>query len=153
MVVKPSAEVEQVQKEEPVEEKKEEPAPVRKEEPKPEPVVEKPNLNFKNILFEFDSGVLKTDSYAVLDGIAREMRKAPSTKFVIDGHSSAEGTAEYNMSLSIDRANAVKMYLVNAGISPDNLSTKGYGATKPATSNDTEHDRALNRRVEIKVVK
>lgn len=153
MVVKPSAEVEQVQVEEPVEEKKEEPIPVRKEEPKPEPVVEKPNFNFSNIQFEFDSSVLKTDSYEVLDRISREIRKAPSTRFVINGHSSIEGTAEYNMSLSIDRANAVKLYLVNAGIRPENLGTEGYGATKPAATNDNENGRALNRRVEIKVVR
>lgn len=111
-----------------------------------------PNYDFKNIQFEYDSHVLKTDSYAILDQISREIRKDPSAKFIIDGHASIEGTAEYNMELSIDRANAVKLYLVNTGIQADNLTVKGYGATRPAASNDTEGGRTLNRRVEIKHV-
>lgn len=111
-----------------------------------------PNYNFRNIQFEYDSHVLKTDSYAILDGISREMRKDSNAKFIIDGHASIEGTAEYNMELSVDRANAVKLYLVNSGIPADNLTVKGYGATRPTASNDTEAGRAQNRRVEIKHV-
>lgn len=150
MTVQPSAVVE-TKKEEPVEEKQPEPAPVKEEAP--EPVVEKPNYNFKNILFEFDSGVLKTESYAVLDQIVREMKKDATAKFLINGHASIEGSPEHNMALSVDRANSVKLYLVNAGISADNLTSEGYGATKPVASNDTEDGRSLNRRVEIKLNK
>lgn len=111
-----------------------------------------PNYKFRNIQFEFDSSVLKTDSYAVLDQIAREMQKDTNAKFIINGHASVEGTAAYNMELSIDRANAVKLYLVNSGIYGDNLTVKGYGATRPVASNDTEPGRAQNRRVEIRHV-
>jgi len=150
MAVQPSADVETVKKE-PVEEKQPEKPPVEKKE-EAAPVVEKPNYDFKNIQFEFDSGVLKTDSYSVLDQIVREMKKDTSVKFVINGHSSIEGSAEHNMALSVDRANSVKLYLVNAGISPDNLTSKGFGATQPTTTNDTEEGRTLNRRVEIKVM-
>lgn len=153
MIVAPSAEVEMIDQD-PVEEKVEETTVIIEEKtPEPAPVVEKPNFNFRNIQFEFDSSVLKTDSYDVLDGIAREMKKAPTTKFSINGHSSIEGTPEYNQSLSEDRANAVKLYLVNAGIKPDNLVTEGYGATKPASSNDTDSGKALNRRVEVKAIR
>jgi OOP family OmpA-OmpF porin len=151
MAVQPNAVVETVKKEEPVKEKEPEPAPV--EEKEEEPVVEKPNYNFKNILFEFDSGVLKTASYSVLDQIVREMKKDPSVKFTINGHASLEGSAEHNMALSVDRANAVKLYLVNAGISPDNLTAQGFGATKPVATNETEEGRSQNRRVEIKLSK
>jgi len=150
MTVQPSAVVE-TKKEEPVEEKQPEQAPVKEEAP--EPVVEKPNYNFKNILFEFDSGVLKTESYSVLDQIVREMKKDVAAKFLINGHASIEGSPEHNMALSVDRANSVKLYLVNAGISSDNLTAEGYGATKPVASNDTEDGRSLNRRVEIKLAK
>jgi len=150
IAVQPSAVVE-TKKEEPVEEKQPERAPVA-EKPEPEPVVEKPNYNFKNILFEFDSGVLKTESYSVLDQVVREMKKDASVRFVINGHASIEGSPEHNMALSVDRANSVKLYLVNAGISSDILETKGFGATKPSTTNDTEAGRSLNRRVEIKVI-
>lgn len=113
---------------------------------------EAPNYNFRNIQFELDSYVLKTDSYATLDQIYREMRKDPSAKFSVEGHASIEGTAEYNQKLSVDRANAVKIYLVNSGVNPDNLTVTGYGATRPVASNDTERGRSLNRRVEIKLI-
>jgi len=120
---------------------------------KPDPVpAEPPNYNFKNIQFEFDSSVLKTESYAILDQIAREMQKDAKAKFVINGHASIEGTAAYNMELSIDRANAVKLYLVNFGVPGNNLMIEGHGATKPVATNDTEAGRALNRRVEIRLV-
>ncbi len=151
MVLQPAAEV--------VENVRDEPVQVAEETPKATPIeeapttvpVEPPNFNFNNILFEYDSHVLKTDSYATLDQIAREMLKDGSATFIIDGHASIEGTAAYNMELSIDRANAVKLYLVNSGIGANNLTVKGHGATQPTASNDTESGRALNRRVEIKL--
>lgn len=138
-------------KTEPVAQKQPEPAPApAKEEPAPAP--EKPNLNFANIQFEFNSGVLKTDSYQTLDLVARSLKTASTAKVALNGNSSAEGSAAHNMSLSVDRANAVKAYLVNAGVNGDNLTTKGFGESKPIASNDTEEGRALNRRVEIKVL-
>lgn len=127
-------------------------APPAEEKPvETTPPVAKPNFNFSNIQFEFNSVVLKTGSYQILDRVVSEMKKDPSAKFTLNGHSSAEGTEEHNMSLSVDRANAVKTYLVNGGISAANLSTNGYGESKPVASNATEEGRALNRRVEIKV--
>lgn len=113
-------------------------------------VAAEPTFNYKNILFEFNSSVLKTSSYQVLDEIAREMKKHPSMQFSLNGHSSAEGTEKRNMTLSIDRATAVKSYLVTAGINANNLVTKGFGESIPLTSNDTESGRQLNRRVEIR---
>ena len=115
----------------------------------PAPVA-RPNYNFKNIQFEFNSGILKTESYPILDQVAAEMKKDPSVKFILNGNSSAEGTADHNMALSVERANAVKLYLVNTGISGDNLSIKGYGESKPIADNNTEEGKRLNRRVEIK---
>ncbi|SEM29770.1 OmpA-OmpF porin, OOP family [bacterium A37T11] len=151
LAIQPSAEVETVKEEPKPAPAPPPPAPVEKKE-EPAPMAEKPNYQFKNILFEFDSGVLKTDSYTILDQITRELKKDLSVSIEIDGHASLEGSAEHNMSLSVDRANSVKLYLVNAGIDPANLTTKGFGATKPVSSNDTEAGRALNRRVEIKVI-
>jgi OOP family OmpA-OmpF porin len=126
------------------------PAPAPAPEPAPAPVVEKPDYNFKNIQFEFNSGILKTEAYPILDKAAAEMKKDPSVKFALNGNSSAEGTDEHNMSLSIERANAVKTYLVNSGVNIDVLTAKGFGETKPIADNKTEEGRALNRRVEIK---
>lgn len=149
MTVHPAAEVER-EDSTPVVVEEKTPVPV-KQEPVVTPVApEKPNYDFADIQFEYDSHVLKTDSYRVLDRISREMLKDESAKFIIDGHASIEGTAEYNMTLSVDRANAVKVYLVNSGVRAQNLEAKGYGATRPIASNDTETGRARNRRVEIR---
>ena len=153
IVINPSSQIEQMPvQEEPVEIVQE--PVIAQEEPRkdPEPVVEKPNFNFKNVLFEFNSSVLKTESYTVLDNIVREMRKDKSANFIISGHSSIEGTAEYNQSLSEDRANAVMLYIVNAGVPSENLSARGFGSSKQVASNDTESGREQNRRVEISAV-
>jgi len=114
------------------------------------PKVDARAFNYKNIQFEFNSSVLKTSSYPVLDAIAMQMKNSVETRFQLNGHSSAEGSDERNMMLSVDRANAVKAYLVNNGIKNSNLITKGYGEAKPIVANTTETNKALNRRVEIK---
>ncbi len=104
---------------------------------------------FSAIQFEFDSSVLKTSSYAELDRLAKDLR-ASNASVTLDGYASSEGSPSYNVTLSQDRANAVKQYLVNAGVSASKISTKGYGDANPVASNATEAGRVLNRRVEIK---
>lgn len=133
----------------PVEEKKIE--PVKEKEPEKPAVEEKPNFNLANIQFEFNSFVLKTESIPVLDQAVMEMKKAPNTKFILNGHSSAEGSAAHNMSLSVDRANSVKSYFINAGMSANNFTIVGHGDKDPVASNGTEAGRMLNRRTEIQV--
>jgi len=126
------------------------PAPVQAATPPPPPAPAPPNYNFSNIQFEFNSGILKTDSYPVMDKAAAEMKKDPTVKFVLNGNASAEGTEAHNMALSIERATSVKAYLVNSGVSGDNLTVKGYGDKVPVADNSTEDGRVKNRRVEIK---
>ena len=140
------------------------PAPVAQEKPPvQEPVappvqqqqeapVAKPDFNFSKIQFEFNSAVLKTESFSVLEQAATEMKKAPATKFQLNGHSSAEGSPAHNMSLSLDRANSVKSFLVNAGLDAVNFSVKGFGESQPITENNTEEGRVKNRRVEIQLL-
>jgi OOP family OmpA-OmpF porin len=109
-----------------------------------------PDYNFSNIQFEFDSGILKTESYPILDKAAAEMKKDPSITFMLKGYASAEGSDAHNIQLSVDRANSVKAYLVNTGVSAANLSTKGFGESNPVADNSTEAGRIINRRVEIR---
>lgn len=102
---------------------------------------------YETIGFEFNSSVLKTEAYPTLDKLSSSLRENGG-KVTVAGHASSEGTAAYNMKLSKDRANSVKTYLVNSGVSASNVTTKGYGETMPIASNDTEEGRIQNRRVE-----
>ena len=104
---------------------------------------------YSNIQFEFDSSVLKTSSYPVLDATSADLRSSGKT-VTIDGYASSEGTAAHNMRLSKDRANSVKTYLVNSGVESKKVKIKGYGETHPIADNSTEDGRVLNRRVEFK---
>ncbi|MCL7988373.1 OmpA family protein [Sphingobacterium sp. lm-10] len=101
------------------------------------------------IQFEFDSSVLKTESYSTLDRLAKELRDNNGS-VQLDGYASAEGNESYNMNLSKDRANAVRQYLVNAGVAAAKVTAEGKGESNPVASNDTEAGRVQNRRVEIK---
>jgi OOP family OmpA-OmpF porin len=125
------------------------PAP-EKQVPLPPPAPPKPDYNFSNIQFEFNSGILKTDSYPALDKAADAMKMDTTARFVLNGNASAEGTADHNMTLSIQRANSVKLYLVNTGVPARMLAIKGFGESNPIADNTTEEGRILNRRVEIK---
>ena len=117
----------------------------------PEPQVIENNSNgyYAPIQFEFDSSVLKTSSYSTLDKLAKEVRDNNSS-VTLDGYASAEGSEAYNVTLSKDRANSVKQYLVNAGVSSSSITANGYGEKNPIASNSTEEGRVQNRRVEIK---
>jgi OOP family OmpA-OmpF porin len=104
---------------------------------------------YSNIQFEFDSSVLRTSSYPVLDASSADLRSTGS-KVELDGFASSEGTAAHNLRLSKDRATSVKTYLVNSGVDAKKVSVKAFGETHPIATNDTEEGRVLNRRVEFK---
>jgi len=103
---------------------------------------------YSNIQFEFDSSVLKTSSYPVLDATSADLRANSSTR-TLAGYASSEGTAAHNMRLSKDRANSVKTYLVNSGVDAKRLKVKAFGETHAIADNSTEEGRVQNRRVEF----
>jgi OmpA-OmpF porin, OOP family len=130
------------------------PAPEVKQEvvtpPPPAPVEEKGAYVFRNIYFDFDKSIIKTESEPILDEVSDFLKAHPDMKMEVQGHTDSKGTDEYNMNLSDRRAAAVKAYLVkDEAIKEDRLTTKGYGETKPADTNDTAEGRAKNRRVEF----
>lgn len=108
-----------------------------------------PTASANALLFEYNSSVLRTSAYPVLDQLSADLRSKIVTKVQLEGHASEEGTTEYNLQLSKDRANAVKTYLVNSGVAASKIVTKGFGETRPVASNATEEGRQLNRRVEM----
>jgi len=117
--------------------------------PAPAQVVEAAPVvsGWEAIQFEFNSSVLKTEAYPILDKLSSSLRENGG-KITAKGYASSEGTAAYNMKLSKDRANSVKTYLVNSGVNASQVTAKGFGEANPIASNDTEEGRIQNRRVE-----
>jgi outer membrane protein OmpA-like peptidoglycan-associated protein len=77
------------------------------------------------------------------------METFPESTFDIVGHTDNIGSKDKNMTLSADRANAVKNFLVEKGIAESRMTTQGLGDTKPVASNKTPEGRAQNRRIEF----
>lgn len=101
------------------------------------------------INFDTDKATIKTESLPIVDEIQKLLTNNPSLKIVIEGHTDNSGIAARNKKLSEDRANAVKAALTSKGINATRLQTKGRGADKPITDNNSEENKAKNRRVEI----
>ena len=101
------------------------------------------------ITFDVDKSEIKPQSMGTLNMIVGVLKTNPSLKFEIDGHTDNTGTAAHNLTLSQQRADAVKVQLVKMGIDGSRLSTKGFGDTKPITDNSTPEGKANNRRVEF----
>ncbi len=105
------------------------------------------------VMYGFDSAEIKSEAFPMLDEAVSILKKNPELKVEIDGHTDNIGSAAYNMNLSERRAKAVMEYFVDKGVEAERLTTKGFGLTTPAVSNDTKEGRAKNRRVELTPVK
>jgi OOP family OmpA-OmpF porin len=105
---------------------------------------------FKDVQFDSGKWSLKPTSYPVLNQIADTLKQAPDLKIEIQGHTDNQGQRAYNIDLSKKRADAVRAYLIQAGVPADRLTTKGFGPDLPLTSNASSAGRAENRRVEFK---
>jgi outer membrane protein OmpA-like peptidoglycan-associated protein len=103
------------------------------------------------IQFETNNAVIKTSSYPILNKVVTMMKKNPSYKLHISGHTDNVGKPAQNMKLSKERAAAVVKYLTKKGIKSSRLRSDGFGGTKPVASNKTEKGKAMNRRVDFEV--
>lgn len=108
---------------------------------------------FNNLEFEYNKSVIKTNSYNSLNELGNVLIQKPEWKLILSGYTDNKGSDSYNLKLSQDRANAVKEYLIAQGINENRISAKGYGESNPIAPNDTDENRAKNRRVEFKIVK
>jgi len=105
----------------------------------------------QGIQFETGKNVISKSSFPILDNVAKVLNDNPSYLLGIGGHTDNSGDAAQNMTLSQNRADAVKTYLVNKGIATSRLTATGFGQTIPVADNKTAAGKAKNRRVEFKV--
>lgn len=99
--------------------------------------------------FDFDKSVVKPKAFDFLNEVADVLKTYPQITLKVQGHTDSIGTKAYNDALSIRRAQAVKTYLMNRGISGDRMTLEGFNFSKPVAPNSTPEGRALNRRVEL----
>lgn len=109
-------------------------------------------IRLNNIFFETAKAVLLPTSQNELDGLIRILTENASMKIEIRGHTDNVGSDASNQALSENRAKAVVDYLVSKGIATDRLVFKGFGESTPVATNETEEGKALNRRVEFRIV-
>lgn len=105
-----------------------------------------------NVFFDVNQYTLKPESKAELQKVYEFISRFPNYKFEIGGHTDQTGSRANNLTLSAQRANEVKQYLISLGAPKQNLSSKGYADEKPIDTNETEEGRARNRRTEIQIL-
>lgn len=116
------------------------------------PIQKGNSIRLNNIFFEFGEYQLLNDSYSELNRILEFMQNNPLIKVQINGYTDNVGLAADNKVLSEKRASAVSDYLIAKGVSKNRILTKGFGSAKPVAKNDTDENRALNRRVEFMIL-
>jgi outer membrane protein OmpA-like peptidoglycan-associated protein len=131
--------------------------------PPPAPAVEPPapvralqravdaELSQGTIEFATGKAALGPGGQGVLDRLAALMKETPEARVEIVGHTDAVGTAASNQALSEARAEAVKRYLIDHGVSAERLTARGEGEDQPAGDNATAAGRQLNRRIDFRV--
>ncbi len=105
--------------------------------------------------FRSGADVINDVAVSTIENLVEEILAFPSSRVVIEGHTDNIPTGRLsrnNMDLSLLRAKAIADILVTHGVSLDRISEIGYGDTRPIGSNDTEEGRAINRRVEVKLI-
>jgi OOP family OmpA-OmpF porin len=106
----------------------------------------------KGIYFDTAKDSIKPTSRKTLDEAVEVLKKFPSVRVEVSGHTDSVGKREYNVDLSGRRAESVKQYLVDAGIDASRIETRGAGPDEPLADNKTKAGKAQNRRIEFKLL-
>ncbi|MGH2553055.1 MAG: OmpA family protein, partial [Chitinophagaceae bacterium] len=117
-----------------------------------QPIESNASIILKNIFFDVNKYDLEPQSQVELEKLVQLLNENPTLNIEISGHTDNVGKPADNLLLSNNRAKSVINYLISKNISPQRLTAKGYGETKPVADNNTEDGMAMNRRTEMKVV-
>lgn len=104
----------------------------------------------QNIFFDSGSSILREESYLELDKLTELLAKNPKLNVEISGHTDDVGNIQTNQDLSLKRAQSVVKYLETKGLSTQRFITKGFGESKPKVKNDSDENRQINRRIEMR---
>lgn len=107
------------------------------------------SIDLAAIRFRSNSSELDADSIAILEQVADALLQVPSSTVAISGHTDSTGNNDRNLFLSGERAERVRNFLIDRGITADRMTSQGFGSSQPIASNDTVTGRALNRRIEF----
>jgi outer membrane protein OmpA-like peptidoglycan-associated protein len=122
------------------------------------PIKANESIVLNNVFFEFNSALITKDSKIELDKLFSLLANNPAINVEIQGHTDSKGRNSYNKDLSQKRAESVRSYVIKKGISSKRVTAKGYGEKQPIARNenadgtDNEEGRALNRRIELKIL-
>jgi outer membrane protein OmpA-like peptidoglycan-associated protein len=108
-------------------------------------------VNMSDVVFDTGKATLKPGAREKLAKISGILVAHPGLKLEVEGHTDSVGTAEYNQTLSENRAASVRDFLVSQGVPSSTITAHGFGKERPVASNDTDSGRQLNRRVELVV--
>lgn len=117
-----------------------------------QPIETGASIVLKNIFFDSKKWELKPGSQTELNKVVQLLNDNPALKIEITGHTDNIGNPADNLILSENRAKSVVKFLIANGIAPGRLMSKGYGETRPIAPNNSEENRAQNRRTELKVL-
>jgi OmpA-OmpF porin, OOP family len=109
-------------------------------------------VRLNNVYFETSQFELLSASYSELNKLVTLMQENPEMRILLEGHTDIIGDKQANIELSQNRVISVKNYLINKGIDPKRIETKGWGSSKPLNANGTDDERKVNRRVEFRVL-
>lgn len=110
-------------------------------------------VRLNHLIFDAGKSVIKPESFTELDELVAMMKANKKVEIQLEGHTDNHGSSEANLKLSQDRVDAVKKYLSSKGVAKGRIKTKAFGGTQPLSTDDSEDARALNRRVELRVLK
>ena len=109
-------------------------------------------VTLRGVHFNTGSDELSASAQMILKGVAKNLREHPRMRVEVAGHTDNTGSDAINQQLSLNRARSATKYLVDLGINTKVLTTRGYAATQPIASNESQEGRSQNRRVEMRFV-
>lgn len=117
-----------------------------------QPIEKGRSIILHNIFFDFNSAQLKPASHVELNRLVQLLLQHPDLRILISGHTDNIGSSDYNLKLSLERAESVRQYLLSHQIAPQRCEVQGSGAEQPIASNETDEGRAKNRRTTLSVL-